>query len=273
MKTGIHNNITGSESASGIEIHRKRILINALIFPGMIATLALGILAMVEGDMLLGIFDFVICLCLLGLNFFLRLTGNTTASIWTGLVLLFVFFIFLTADGGIENTAILWILSFPMLTVFLLGTKKGVALSLLFLLAVFLIFIFKDASFIRSRYPIVFQIRISTVYAIICILSVISENLRLKIHNKLQQSNAEKEKVIQQLNSSIEEIRKLQDILPICVHCKKIRDDKGYWQAVEEYLSDRTEAQFSHALCPECASKYYPDYIGNDTDNNSLSKP
>jgi len=56
------------------------------------------------------------------------------------------------------------------------------------------------------------------------------------------------------------EIRQLQGILPICSHCKKIRDDKGYWSQVESYIQMRSEAQFSHSICPECAKKYYPDF-------------
>ncbi|MCP4150253.1 MAG: response regulator, partial [bacterium] len=46
---------------------------------------------------------------------------------------------------------------------------------------------------------------------------------------------------------------------PMCFHCKKIRDDKGYWQQVEEYIGEHSEAHFSHSLCPQCARKLYPD--------------
>lgn len=56
------------------------------------------------------------------------------------------------------------------------------------------------------------------------------------------------------------EITELRGILPICAHCKKIRDDKGYWNQLEEYIQDRSDTQFSHGICPECAKKYYPEY-------------
>ena len=55
------------------------------------------------------------------------------------------------------------------------------------------------------------------------------------------------------------EIKILRGILPICMCCKKIRDDKGYWNLVEEYISDHSEAEFSHGICPECMKKFYPD--------------
>jgi hypothetical protein len=59
----------------------------------------------------------------------------------------------------------------------------------------------------------------------------------------------------------LEEIKTLQGIIPICAQCKKIRDDKGYWEQVELYVSKHTKAQFSHGICPACAKELYPEYI------------
>jgi len=57
-----------------------------------------------------------------------------------------------------------------------------------------------------------------------------------------------------------EEIKTLRGIIPICSSCKNVRDDKGYWQQVEAYVRDRSEAEFSHSICPECFEKLYPEY-------------
>jgi len=65
--------------------------------------------------------------------------------------------------------------------------------------------------------------------------------------------------LICKLQKTIKEIKILQGILPICANCKKIRNDSGYWEQVEEYIQDRSDAQFSHGICPECAKKLYPD--------------
>lgn len=54
-------------------------------------------------------------------------------------------------------------------------------------------------------------------------------------------------------------IQKLSGLLPICSHCKKIRDDRGYWNELEKYISDHSDAEFSHAICPGCLKTYYPD--------------
>jgi CheY-like chemotaxis protein len=62
-----------------------------------------------------------------------------------------------------------------------------------------------------------------------------------------------------ELHRSREEIRTLKAIIPICAHCKKMRDDEGYWKKVEEYISDSTGSAFSHGLCPDCVRELYPD--------------
>ena len=69
----------------------------------------------------------------------------------------------------------------------------------------------------------------------------------------------ENKQLLQELNEALDQVKKLSGILPICMNCKKIRDDQGYWQQVEVYVHDHTDAQFSHGLCPECIRKLYPD--------------
>ena len=61
------------------------------------------------------------------------------------------------------------------------------------------------------------------------------------------------------LKKAREELKSLRGILPICASCKKIRDDKGYWNQIEAYISQHSEADFSHGICPECARKLYAD--------------
>jgi len=66
--------------------------------------------------------------------------------------------------------------------------------------------------------------------------------------------------LIERLRAALAEVKTLSGMLPICSNCKKIRDDKGYWDHVEHYISNHSEAEFSHAICPDCAKKLYPDY-------------
>ncbi|MBW2028127.1 MAG: response regulator transcription factor [Deltaproteobacteria bacterium] len=69
---------------------------------------------------------------------------------------------------------------------------------------------------------------------------------------------------IQQLQDALSHIKTLQGILPICMHCHKIRTDEEAWQQLEAYLQHHTDVRISHALCPECFKKYYPDLYEED---------
>ncbi len=62
-----------------------------------------------------------------------------------------------------------------------------------------------------------------------------------------------------ELETTLNEVKVLRGIIPICASCKKIRDSEGYWKQVESYIEDHSEAQFSHGLCEECADKLYGD--------------
>ncbi len=66
-------------------------------------------------------------------------------------------------------------------------------------------------------------------------------------------------KVHLELKWAREEISTLESFLPICSYCKNIRDDKGYWDSIEQYISDRTNSNFSHSICPDCVKKNFPD--------------
>ena len=68
----------------------------------------------------------------------------------------------------------------------------------------------------------------------------------------------------ERLEKALNEIHTLKGLIPICASCKKVRDDKGFWQAVEVYVRDRTEADFTHGVCPECEKRLYPPEPGDD---------
>lgn len=69
----------------------------------------------------------------------------------------------------------------------------------------------------------------------------------------------ERERLIHELQEALAQVNTLSGLLPICASCKKIRDDQGYWQEVEQYLAEHSDAVFSHGLCPDCVRKLYPD--------------
>ncbi len=70
----------------------------------------------------------------------------------------------------------------------------------------------------------------------------------------------EKEELIGDLKTALQEVKTLSGLLPICSSCKKIRDDEGYWHKLENYFHDHTDVDFSHGICPGCMKKLYPNY-------------
>lgn len=79
-----------------------------------------------------------------------------------------------------------------------------------------------------------------------------------------RKAEEEREKLIHALQKALGDIKTLTGLLPICANCKKIRDDKGYWNQIEDYISEHSAAEFSHGLCPQCAEKLYPKYVKKD---------
>jgi PAS domain S-box-containing protein len=75
-----------------------------------------------------------------------------------------------------------------------------------------------------------------------------------------KRAEEEREKLIHELQDALGKIKTLSGLLPICASCKKIRDDKGYWNQIEAYIGDHSEAEFTHSICPECMKKLYPDF-------------
>ena len=76
-----------------------------------------------------------------------------------------------------------------------------------------------------------------------------------------------------QLQTSLDEVKALSGLLPICASCKKIRDDKGYWNQIESYISTHSEVQFSHGVCPDCVSNLYREYTDTLPPNRKTSHP
>jgi methyl-accepting chemotaxis protein len=82
-------------------------------------------------------------------------------------------------------------------------------------------------------------------------------------NEELLRLNLEKEMAIDRLKEALNKISTLRGLLPICAACKKIRDDKGYWNQIETYISEHSDADFSHGICPDCAKELYGEYGEN----------
>ena len=91
-----------------------------------------------------------------------------------------------------------------------------------------------------------------------------SAHKRLLLQRKIVEEQLEKDLLIEQLQSALADVRRLSALLPICCECKSIRNDQGYWQAVETYFSETTNTEFTHGICPDCMKRVF------DLDTDSL---
>lgn len=83
----------------------------------------------------------------------------------------------------------------------------------------------------------------------------------LKLKQEMDSRKAreqELKKRTQELEQALSEVKVLRGFIPICASCKKIRNDRGYWQLVEAYIREHSEAEFSHGICPDCIKKFFP---------------
>lgn len=82
---------------------------------------------------------------------------------------------------------------------------------------------------------------------------------RILVGERILELKSSLENKISELKEAIEHIKHLQGILPICMHCKRIRDDKNSWHQMEVYIENHSDAAFSHGICEECMKKHYPE--------------
>ncbi len=108
---------------------------------------------------------------------------------------------------------------------------------------------------IRTNTIVIFSLGAVTVLFIIGIIYIFI----LKLMKTLKNTEDEKTKLITELQKSLHEIKTLKGLIPICASCKKMRNDEGFWQQLEEYVGERTEAEFTHGICPECRDRLYPE--------------
>jgi len=82
---------------------------------------------------------------------------------------------------------------------------------------------------------------------------------RVAIHVKLRQALERERGLRRSLEETLAQVKTLSGLLPICARCKKIRDDNGYWNQIEAFISAHSDADFTHGICPECSSALYPE--------------
>ena len=109
------------------------------------------------------------------------------------------------------------------------------------------------------------SLMICLIITTILVRLVVKEYQAERARNEVLYKQAIKDKLA--LEKAFTEIKVLQGILPVCSFCKKIRDEHSEWHAIEHYISDHSEARFSHGFCPDCAKEHYSDFIDKYSKN------
>ena len=123
------------------------------------------------------------------------------------------------------------------------------------------------------------QVNVTCKDGSICIVEIYGANMGEKNNlivyidiTEREKHKQEKELIIHDLNQALSEVTTLRGILPLCSFCKKIRDDKGYWEQVDVYIYKHSQADISHSVCPECMKKHYPEEYALIDPNKNQNK-
>jgi len=143
----------------------------------------------------------------------------------------------------------LWLYLYPITALFLLGSKEGIIWSGLMMGAAFAVIQFPGVSNVFD-YTTEFKTRFIISVLLVTSFSWLFESLRQHFYERLQDQKKE-------LEAAVAKIKTLSGLLLICAKCKKIRDDKGYWNNLEEYIQTHSDASFSHGMCSECSDELY----------------
>lgn len=223
--------------------------------------LSLSILVTVPVTTVYGLIDYfqdrcVEGLCVVGLGgllviifFLFRYLKSMVMAFRCCGALVFSLFAYETAVGGGEGYAFVWFYFFPIALFFLFGVKEGLVWGLATLVLIAILLFLHPHTFV---YGLSVSIRFFLTYFIVAIISCAFEVSREYYYSELLNEK-------RALEIAIQKVRTLSGLLPLCSHCKKIRDGEGAWKQVDEYISEHSDADVSHGVCPECADKYYPD--------------
>jgi hypothetical protein len=271
---------SGPDEITDLELLRKLIILNIVLFFACIMVLFHGTMAILSGDFLLVGANYTTLT--VGILLFVWLRKTRRPELLVMFMALFAggYFLFLIGYGGGSKAVFLWALVYPIYSIIIVGIKKGTVVSGGLLVGTIILFLLGSQISGFTYYPLSLIVRFISVYLTIYIFTISMEWTRIRFYDFIKKSNnslLENEKIlriidvqkttlIKKLHLSLDEVTLLQGLLPICSDCKKIRNDEGYWDHLEVYISKNSETVFSHGICPDCAIKLYPDYF-QETDS------
>lgn len=174
------------QRSSDTEHFRKVVLLNIVCLIGIATLIPMGLLAFWQSNYSLGSFDFIVAALIVFTLIYLNRTAKTTEAGYMGITAASFLFWFLVFTGGVNNSAYVWIYSFPLFAMFLLGSKKGTVANILFFIPIVLFFAITPQFAIFTTYPTDLKMRIIPSFIVVLAYSYLFEFMRERSHYKLQ---------------------------------------------------------------------------------------
>lgn len=229
------------------------------------------------GDLIIGLVALLMAVSLVIARVLLRRLQSGLILYRINAFLFGAMLLYFVAIGGSSGSKSLWMFTFPLITNFLLGRREGTAWAAILFLASQPLLWGARLGFPSFPYDHAFATRFSIVFLVLAGVAAWFEFLRQHYRSGMEReqrlllekqgrleaeietrvaAETAREAVILELQEALSKVKMLSGLLPICASCKKIRDDKGQWLQVERYVRDRSEAQFTHGICPECSKQF-----------------
>ena len=223
----------------------------------MLIILVFSIIDYLEGDTLEFIIDMLMAVILISSAVGIFRFNADRLVYCIGLNLLNVAILYNVSIGAGGMVALFWLYLVPLLIFFFLERTESLPSAILFFCVATILLVYPPL-FGTFNYGLKSGFRFLISLLFIAIIAYGLESSRFRFSVSLKKSNSELLLQKEKLETALFEIKTLSGMLPICSYCKKIRDDKGYWNQIESYIHKHSRAEFSHGICPECAKNYYP---------------
>lgn len=237
------------------DLERRYVLVGA----GALALLPLALLLTVEDflttDLRESLGTLSLLVCLAGLVAAVATLRDPMPSLRFAGLAAAILVLDLVLIGGGHGFAFVELFLFPILMAGLLGSLEGALWSLLLGASATLLFYLP----VSHPYPADLAPRFIVSFFLVTLLAATLEASRERLRRRLATEKATLEELARQ-------VKTLRGLLPYCPSCKKVKDDRGYWHDLEEYVLAHSEVTFSHGLCPRCLSELYPELAADRAD-------
>lgn len=168
-------------------------------------------------------------------------------------------------EPGPSGSRLLWVYVFPVAAYFLTGPREGLVLSTLAVVLLGISFNpWGGLPLDTPHFDPAFKARMLLSLVMVVGGSHVIALMHARYRSALEQTRREQEQLLAKLKATLDEVKTLSGLLPICSHCKSIRDDAGQWVAMDTYLASHSEAKVSHGICPTCIKNQYPGMFSEE---------